>query len=331
LEFFMTDSSELALRHFEKAFFVLACGGLFLAWAFAPPDPALQVASLEQDLDLIDVHMRQGQPIRPASSDAAPRLEARLSVVPDAELFPSWLPYRRIGVLARERQTIERAGEHGASTLTADLLGRSVRLTWVEPKVSEFLVRRYSMERQLDGGPWEALGTFSDGQTTHLDEGLAPRVAYRYRLTSTVSIDPIAERRSAARRERLVLAAQDRIRVGLATPALTLAPDVFLIPHTVWVADPLERKEARAYVTVWIRTETGFRKKGFPVERGSLIGAEIEVGRRTVDFRSHAVLVSVSERVAHRPEGRKTTTGVIEVRWPDGKVEEILTTASPPE
>lgn len=327
----MTDSSQLVLRHFEKVFLGLACAGLVLAWVSASPDSALQVASLDHDVNVIRNYMGSRRPTQPVSSgDPVGDLEVRLSAVPQAESFPSWLPYRRPAVWPTERQTKKRHGKHGVPSLSAARVGHSIRLTWVEPKVSDFLIPSYVLERQLDSRPWEELGTYGAGQTTHLDEGLLPRLAYRYRLTSKVEIDPLDEQRSAARRERLFLASAERTRVTAPTPPLSIPSDVFLTPHTVWVADPLARQQARAYIMVWIRTETGFRKKGFPVDEGSLIGAEIEVGLRTVDFRSHAKLVSVSERVEHLPQGRTRTIGVIKVRWPDGKVEELTTATKVP-
>lgn len=343
--------AQLALLHFEKLILGGLCFSLLAAWGFAAPDPTAEAADLDREMRLVGAHMKRGQPQPvPSGDQVVADLEQRLSEVPHAESFPAWMAHRRPGVLTQEKPWQDLHGELGQLTLSTTLLPRSVRLSWKEPSHSDFLLLRYRLERQLDQGPWEFLAPPNEGEASegeakeepaewepkegvfsYEDTNLRVRVAARYRLSLSATVDSEAITRHARSRRRLKLALADTSRKTEASASQTLRQDVFLIPRTIWVEDALNRKPGRAYVTVYVRTKDGFRKKGFPVEVEGAIGERVAVGRRSVDFRSEAVLVEVREEVTEGLNGRKIRTGVIKVRWPEGTLEEITTKAKPPE
>ena len=324
--------AEFLLYHFEKLALCGLCLGVAAAWGFAPPDPTASVDALEQKRRQVAVHMQNTKPGQDLLLNRPLHLEQRLGATTPAKPLPGWMMPRRPGLLTQERPWQDLNGELGEPTLSAELLTRSVRLRWKAPKHSEFLVLSYRLERQLDEGEWKLLVEPDADVRTYEDTTLEDRVAVRYRLSVTAAIDSSLVARHKRERRRLKLAESETSASAGPTEALTLQQDVFLVPRTIWVADDLAATPGRAYVTVYVRNPDGkFRKKGFPVEVGAPIGAEISVGLKTIDYQSHATLLEVRQEVTEGPNGRKLRKGVIKVRWPEGKVEEITTQAAPPE
>jgi len=324
--------AEFLLHHFEKLILSGLCIGVAAAWGFAPKDTTASVDALEQKRRQVAVHMQNTQPGQDLLLNRPLHLEQRLNATVSAEPLPPWLMHRRPGLLTEERPWQDLHGELGQPTLSAELLTRSVRLRWKAPKHSDFLVVSYRLERELDGGEWKLLAEPDSEVRTFEDTTLEARVSARYRLSVTAAIDSSLVARHKRQRRRLKLAESERSASAGPTAALTLQQDVFLVPRTIWLPNDLAGTPGRAYVTVYVRSADGkFRKKGFPVEVGAAIGEEISVGRRKLDYQSHATLVEVRQEVTEGPNGRKLRKGVIKVRWPEGKLEEITTEVGPPE
>lgn len=324
--------AEFLLHHFEKLILGGLCLGVAAAWGFAPPDPTKGVAALDQQRRQVAVHMQNARPRVDPLLNRPHLLQERLSATAPSEALPAWSMHRRPGVLPTERPWQDVPGQLGQLTLEAELLTRSVRLRWKEPKHSEFLVLAYRLERQLDDGEWKLLAEPASGVVTWEDDGLEARVEARYRLSVTAAIDSSLVARYKRQRRRLKLSPSEQSRSAGPTQPLSLRQDVFLIPRTIWEPNELAGTPGRAYVTVYVRQEDGtLRKKGFPVEVGAGIGEKVAIGRREIDYRSQAVLVEVRKEVDEGPGGRKISRGVIKVRWPEGKTEEISTGTPPPE
>jgi hypothetical protein len=324
--------AEFLLCHFEKLILTGLCLGVAAAWGFAPPDPSTRVEALDQKRRRVAHHMQVAKPGSDPLLNRPLQLEQRLSATAPAQPLPPWLMHRRPGIIPDERPWQDLNGELGQPTISAELLTRSVRVRWKAPKHSDFLVLSYRLERQLDGGEWELLKEPEEDERTYEDTTLEARSEARYRLSVTAAIDETLIARHKRQRRRLKLAKSEQSRSAGPTEALSLIQDVFIIPRTIWEPNDLAGTPGRAYVTVYVRGDDGkVRKKGFPVEVGAPIGEEVAVGRKKVDYRTHATLLEVRKEVSEQPNGRKVTTGVIKVRWPEGKTEEITTEAAPPE
>ncbi len=271
---------DLLLRYFDKA--LLGASVVWLAQAAtalaAAPSEALR-ADLDRSLATLGEHMR-GATVRAAPPPAwSTAVGARLREAPAAPAAgPGWLLHRRPGLLFDLVPSAQPPGfVHAAPTdVVADATERGrVTVRWTPGATAYVLVSGRVERRRGDDPAWERLADVDATTREVVDEAVAPRTRYAYRVVTEARADEDDLQVRAARAAGTFSGlADDLARRESAPSAPVETPaETFVVPLSV-DAVPLRPEASSAYlvVHVWDRVARRFASQRHQVKVGQPVG-----------------------------------------------------------
>jgi hypothetical protein len=332
------DPKQLALQFFDKA--VLA--GFFIWMAVAAAGFVQHPAELDKkdqldaDLKKIAQHMSGSTVDAPADPGWQAGLRAHLDpkTVAAAKPGPSWLLHRRPAFIFQVKDTTPTyTAKHGAPTdVSVDSSTRGqVSVHWKASLEDEYVICSFEVSRApAQDGPWEVVATEGPGTTEYVDNKVAPRSTYFYKVTSVAEVDrdsPVVQRYD------LKLAdAEARKESEVAGPAQTAA-DVFVLPQQVTqvtdqdlIANPNAKESAYVKVYKWDPESSSFQYSAFMVQAHDGIGGKKKLrGGKEFDFTTGAVLddVWIEQRPDPKIPGHQMPVQCIRIKFADGTTVEF--------
>lgn len=351
-------SARFILRHFDKAAVAAA-----LAWFVSGALGALWKPPQLQDRELIEDRITRIERYAAEREPAPPKLEDWSAAIKDQLLarrvpatrpYPSWVFYRRPNLVFEfiEPPSAPEARHFPPIGAAAVAARGKVTVTWEAAKNNAFvLVEKYQVLRQAGAGEYIVVAELEGEATKFVDEAVAPRVDYRYKVRSRGRRNDLDPRSRALRVE--ALEADERTADSEPTAPVRIPREIIVQP-LIWRAASPEDEIARGrerdlqgtvsykvYVAVgegskpdwaWRRFEAIEGGLDTPARVGSEPGQQLRARGRPERFEFFTGGVLIECGAERRTiDGRKRVGAYMVIRYQDGSEETVTSFDEPPE
>lgn len=341
------DPKLLALAHFEKVILAGFAGWLLLALVgfVSTPEELSLKAQIDEKVKKIEAHMK-GSTIDEAKDPGwRARLASQLdpSTLVEVPAAPVWLMHRRPKFIYQKfDSTPKLLPKHFPPVdVNADGSERGkVKIRWKLSGENDLVVCSFEVMRKKEGAAWEVIGTPALGVTEHVDEKVASRSTYFYKVVSKAVIDQSDPRLSKV---EIQVPDEEATKESAEVGPIATARDIYILPSSVievtdndLIARPDAKEEAQLEVYKFDPATGTFQRKTFRVIAGGDIGevVKMRVGGKAVDvdFRTGAKLEDVWIEKRHNDQmGIDQSYEWIKVKYADGTTEDANNKERPAE
>lgn len=311
----LSGAGAVALARFDQV--LLAAAAVWVASsaaAFASPPAALAEAERLRGVSgELARYFEEAGPEPLAAPARADALRARLDPAAVAAVadMPGWVLHKRPGFLYAVEAglpPVEVIHELPSLRVRSVERGRVV-LELAPGRLVRVIPEGLALERAVEGGEWAPLATLPPDAREHVDEDVAPRGRYRYRVSSRVRLD-LDDPALRARRV-LELAPELTARTSAASEVVELPRALRFVVRTVTPPDLLREEPGRATLVVerWDPARGEFRGRYVQAVVGERIGDSgavlLEVGIEQREVRAgwrRPVPWAVVQEPGHAPE-----------------------------